>query len=391
MLRKTASKIKEETLAAEKIKIAGAGPSGLTAAITLAKAGYEVDVFEARPAVGARFIGDLQVIENMSRAEDAAEMLKRFGLSTNFFIQPVSSALFFDYRLHSQPVQSRRPFGYFIRRGSGSETLDQGLLAHALAAGVKVHYEKRIKPEEADIVATGPAVPDGLAKEMTFSTSLPDTVWVIFDMNLSPGGYAYLFVLNGQATLGCAITRNLTRINDYFGRAVGRFQEITSFKIENPVIAYSFMNFSLKDSAQVDRRLLVGEAGGFQDYLFGLGLRYALTTGFVAAQSIIRKERYDLLWKEAIGPAQEISLVNRYLYEWGGNRGLSTFIRRAGRGDVQDYLGGWHADKPWKRLLLPVIKWAWREEKRCSHRLPRHWCRKKAGAEPHPELGPTKP
>ena len=372
------------------IKIAGAGPSGLAAAITLAKAGHEVEIFEARPAVGARFIGDFQVIENMSRPEDAAEMLKRFGLETNFFFQPVSGALFFDYRLRSQSVQSRRPFGYFIRRGPDGDTLDRGLLAQALAAGAKIHYEKRIKPEEADIVATGPAVPDGLAKEITFSTSLPETVWVIFDMNLSPGGYAYLFVLNGRATLGCAITRDLGRINDYFGRAVSRFQEITPFQIESPKTGYSFMNFALKGSAEVDRRLIVGEAGGFQDYLFGLGLRYALTTGFAAAQSLIRQESYDRLWKEAIGPAQEISLVNRYLYERGGNRGLSTFIRLAGRGDVQDYLSGWHADRWWKRLLLPVIKRTWREGKRCTHRLPLHWCRKKPKNLAHPELGPSK-
>lgn len=379
------------------IRIAGAGPSGLAAAIALAKAGYDVEISEAREAVGARFIGDFQVIENMSRDEDAAEMLKRFGIDTNFFFQPVSSALFFDYRLRSQPVQSRRPFGYFIRRGPEGETLDRGLLAQALAAGVTIRYQTRIKPEEADrdgtphvIIATGPAVPDGLAKEMTFSTPLPDTVWVIFDMNLSPGGYAYLFALNGQATLGCAITRDFGRINDYFGRAVGRFQEITPFQVERPKIGYSFMNFSLKASAEMNRRLLVGEAGGFQDYLFGLGLRYALTTGFAAAQSLIRKERYDSLWKAALGPAQEISLVNRYLYERGGNPGLSTFIRLAGRGDVQDYLSGWHADRWWKRLLLPVIKWAWREGKRCTHRLPLHWCRKKAKSLSHPELGPSK-
>jgi flavin-dependent dehydrogenase len=371
------------------VKIAGAGPSGLTAAIHLAKAGYEVEIVEAHPTVGARFIGDFQVIENMSQAEDSAEMLKRFGLSTNFFIQPVSNALFFDYRLRSQPVQSRRPFGYFIRRGPGSDTLDQGLLAQALAAGAKIEYQKRIKPEEADIIATGPADPDGLAKEVTFSTALPDTVWVIFDMNLSPGGYTYLFVLNGQAVLGCAITRDFSKITDYFERSVRRFRELASFEMESPKFMYSFMNFSLKKSAEVDHRLLVGEAGGFQDYLFGLGLRYALTTGFVAAQSMIRKESYDLLWKEAIGSAQEISLVNRYLYERGGNQGLATFIRRAGSGDVQDYLSGWHADAWWKRLLLPVIKWTWQGEKRCAHRLPLHWCRKKTKSLSHPALGPS--
>lgn len=380
-----------------KIKIAGAGPSGLTAAILLARAGYDVDIFEARDAVGARFIGDFQVIENMSRDEDALEMLKRFGLDTNFYLRPVRQALFFDHRLRSQPVKSRRPFGYFIRRGSEGETLDRGLLAQALAAGAKIHYNTRIKPEEADrdgtphvIVATGPATPDGLAKEMTFTTTLPETVWVLFDMTLSPGGYAYLFVLDGVATFGCAITQDLSRINHYFDRSLRRFQEMVSFPIDNDQTAYSFMNFSLKESAEAGGRRFVGEAGGFQDYLFGLGIRYALTTGHAAAESILKNTPYDPLWKEALGPAQEVSLVNRFLYESGGNRGLSLFIRQSGREDLQDYLGKWHRSQWWKRLLLPVVKWRWRRADRCVHRLPAHWCRNKPVSS-HPELGPAQP
>lgn len=373
-----------------KIKIAGAGPSGLTAAIVLAKAGYEVDLFEGRKAVGARFIGDFQVIENMSREEDALEMLKRFGLDTNFYIRPVRQAVFFDHRLRSQPVESRRPFGYFIRRGSDGETLDRGLLAQALAAGAKVHYRTRIKAEEVDIVATGPATPDGLAKEMTFTTSLPDTVWVLFDMTFSPGGYAYLFVLDSVATFGCAITRDLSRINHYFDRSLRRFQEMIPFPIANGRTAYSFMNFSLKKSAESGGRLYVGEAGGFQDYLFGLGIRYALTTGYAAAESILKQTPYDPLWKEALGPAQETSVVNRFLYELGGNAGLELFIRRAGRGDLQDYLAGWHRPSWWKHLALPIIKWGWQRGDRCAHRLSSHWCREKPTA-PHPELGPIQP
>ncbi|MBI3805846.1 MAG: NAD(P)/FAD-dependent oxidoreductase [Nitrospirae bacterium] len=373
-----------------KIKIAGAGPSGLTAAIALARAGYEVELFEAREAVGARFIGDFQVIENMSRAEDVTEMLKRFGLAVNFYLRPTQNATFFDDRLHSQAVTSRRPYAYFIRRGSEGETLDRGLLAQALAAGAKIHYKTRIKPEEATIVATGPATPDGLAKEMTFTTSLPDTVWVLFDMNLSPGGYAYLFVLEGAATFGCAITRDFSRINDYFDRSFRRFQELATFPIRDEKTGYSFMNFSLKESAEADGRRFVGEAGGFQDYLFGLGIRYALTTGFLAAESVIKQTPYDRLWKEALGPAQEVSLVNRFLYELGGNTGLRIFIQQSGRGDLQDYLGKWHQSPWWKRLLLPAIKWGWRGRGRCVHRLSPHWCREKPPSTT-PELGPIKP
>ncbi len=359
------------------IKIAGAGPSGLTAAICLAQAGIPVDIYEAKNAVGARFIGDFQVIENISQSDDALKMLTQVGLATNFFIQPVYNAIFFDHRLRPQPVKSQNPFGYFIRRGSEEETLDVGLLNQALSLGARIHYQSRIRYTEADIVATGPTHPDGLAKQTAFLTSHPDAVWVIFDADISPGGYAYLFIIRGRATLGCAITRNFNRMNEFFNRAVRRFQEISPFTIQSEKRGYSFMSFSLKKSAEITNRPFVGEAGGFQDYLFGLGLRYAFTTGFLAAASITQKTRYDDLWKRSFGIAQEISLVNRYLYERGGNKGLSTFIKWAGKNDLQTYLGRWHARSWWKKLLLPIIKWRWGEGRACAHHFHLHWCRKR--------------
>ena len=46
------------------IKIAGAGISGLTAAIVLSKAGYQVQVFERNDNVGKRFNDDFQGLMN---------------------------------------------------------------------------------------------------------------------------------------------------------------------------------------------------------------------------------------------------------------------------------------------------------------------------------------
>lgn len=358
------------------IKIAGAGPAGLTAAICLARAGISVEVFEARQTVGERFIGDFQVIENASFAEDASDMLERIGLKLNFFFQPSHQAVFYDHRLRAQRVRSLRPFSYLILRGPGKDSLDTGLLAQALDLGVVLHYGRRVKKEAVDIVATGPAVADGLAKEMTFETDLSNTTSVLFDMNVSPGGYSYLFVLKGRATFGCAITRDFDRIRSYFDLALARFQKIAPFSIEAPETAFSYMNFCLKDSATVQDKSFVGEAGGFQDYLFGLGIRYAMKTGYAAAQSIIQGIPYDLLWKKEIGENQDVSLVNRFLYEQGGNRGLASFVKRAGRGDLQGYLEKWHRQTYWKRLLLPCIKKMWKKESRCFHRLSDHWCRK---------------
>ncbi|MEK7285725.1 MAG: NAD(P)/FAD-dependent oxidoreductase [Nitrospirota bacterium] len=369
----------------KKIKIAGAGPSGLTAAIGLAKAGYNVEVFDAREAVGARFIGDFQVLENGSGATDFLEMLNKIGIATNFFVSGVREATLFDHRLVSKTVRSETPFCYLIKRGTSHKkddkiSLDQGLLDQALAADVMVYYGQRVTAHDVDIVATGPTRADGLAKEMCFLTDHPNIVWVLFDKTISPGGYAYLFVHEGEATLGCAITRDLPQINRYFDAALARFLEITPFTIQSKKTGYSFMDFSLKQSAIHDQKLYVGEAGGFQDYLFGLGLRYAIMTGHFAAQSFISSENYDRLWKEAFGNAQEVSLVNRALYESGGNAGLSHFVRQAEGRDFKAYLAKWHAPSFWKSALFPIVKQLWRKETShtCTHPFLEHWCRDRA-------------
>ncbi len=400
-----------------KVKIAGAGPSGLIAAILLAKAGYDVTIHEARAVVGARFIGDFQVLENSSGHPDFLEWLQKIGIAINFFTQPVRQATLFDYRLKAKTVESRDPFAYFIKRGGGTApggisgpqaasrlvgpldtiSLDHGLKDQAVSAGVTIHYQSPANLAEVDIVATGPSSADALAKEMTFLTNGPDKVWVLFDMKYAPGGYAYLFVLDGAATFGCAITRDLPQINRYFDLALKRFQEIESFPISDVKTGYSFMDFSLKASATNDphashsQKRYVGEAGGFQDYLFGLGLRYAMMTGHFSAISLIENKSYDRLWREGLGDSQEISLVNRALYEFGGNIGLSAFVRQAKDKDFKEYLASWHAPSLWKRGLLPIVKWAWQREKTrspCKHPFSSHWCREGKRLSNTEKLGP---
>ncbi len=60
----------------KKIKILGAGLSGLTAAINLAKSGYTVDIYEKNKDVGMRFNGDIQGLENWSDKKDIIKELK---------------------------------------------------------------------------------------------------------------------------------------------------------------------------------------------------------------------------------------------------------------------------------------------------------------------------
>ncbi|MFN2442750.1 MAG: NAD(P)-binding protein [Thermoanaerobaculia bacterium] len=371
------------------IRIAGAGPSGLAAAITLARAGRAVEVHEAKPDVGARFIGDLQILENSSEPEDVRELLARIGIETHFYFRPVHEADFYDHRMRSRHVKSGTPYGFFIRRGPVEGTLDRALLAQARAAGAIVHLGSRLRPEDADIVATGPSTPDGLAREITFTSDEEERVEVFFDHRLSPGGYSYMFVLDGVGTFGTAIVSDFKRIDHYFDASLARVLSVRPLRVDrNQRTGYSYMNFHLKATSVAGGTSFAGEAAGFQDYLFGLGIRYALKSGWLAARALIEEKPFDTLWREQLEAKQRTSLVNRFLYERGGNFGLSMFVRQAASApDFNEYLAKWHRSTWWKRMAEPLIRKLWRHHGSCLHKPGEHWCRARDTRMKVPPLG----
>lgn len=373
------------------IRIAGAGPSGLAAAIALARAGRAVEVHEAKRDVGTRFIGDLQIIEGSSEREPVPDFLDRIGIERNFWFRPALSATFYDARNAMRTIRSEDPFGYFIRRGAEAGTLDRGLLAQAQQLGVNVVFNSRLtEADDADIRATGPTSPDGLAREMTWHTSDSERVEVFFNHNLAPGGYSYMFILEGLATFGCAIVADFRKIDDYFDHSLRAAQAAHAFTIPAETrTGYSYMNFHLKTRATKNGTRFIGEAAGFQDYLFGLGIRYALTSGWLAARSILEERDFDELWQRELAPKQETSLVNRFLYEAGGNMGLSMFVRQAARAkDFNSYLAKWHRRTWWKSLLSPFVRRVWHHTGRCHHKPGDHWCRSRDTEIKVPPLGP---
>lgn len=382
-----------EDLRSRPVRIAGAGPSGLSAAIALARAGFKAEVHEAKSDVGKRFIGDLQIIENASEREPVPEFLDRIGIERNFYFRAADWATFYDHKRRGRSIKSTSPYGYFIHRGPGEGTLDRGLLQQAQALGVDVRFNSRIDATTADIAATGPAAPDGLAKEIVFRSDLPECVDVYFNHKLAPGGYSYLFILDGVGTFGCAIVADFKKIDSYFEHSWAEARKIKGLQlsdIREVHTGYSYMNFHLKSRATIGESRLVGEAAGFQDYLFGLGIRYALTTGNLAARSIIENRSFDELWSEQLAPKQRTSLVNRFLYEAGGNFGLSMFVRQAAKArDFHRYLSGWHRNSWWKSMLVPLIQRQWKHSGRCLHKPGDHWCRSRETEMRVPELGPV--
>ena len=106
----------------EAIQIAGAGPAGLAAAITLAQADRQVVVHEARPHVGYRFGRDFQGLENWTSEQDVLEVLEvlaEYGMTTEFRKLPGLTGTAFDAWGNEYHINSTKPIYYMVERGPG--------------------------------------------------------------------------------------------------------------------------------------------------------------------------------------------------------------------------------------------------------------------------------
>ncbi len=340
----------------EPLTVVGAGPAGLTAAIVLRKHGVPVRVCEMYPDVGYRLHGDFQGLENWSFEQDVTGMLTEIGVEINFLCVP-----FYGGTVHApgmEPVQvtSNRPIFYLVQRGTIPGTLDIGLREQAKALGVEFIFNHQVSDfGEMDIVGTGPQTADAVAVGMTFATSLADTAAVVFDDDIAPKSYAYLLVHRGCGTMATVLYSGFPCQKEYFERMVNFFQDEYRLDIQNEKRFASYANF-FRGSRLRPKGLYVGESAGFQDYLWGFGMRYAFQSGFLAARSILDGSDYDMMWKKQLKPMLETSIINRYLIETFGHAGYRYLTRKLVAGDPCEFLRRHYNYSFFKHLLLPYVK-----------------------------------
>ena len=183
-----------------------------------------------------------------------------------------------------------------------------------------------------------------------------DRAAVVFDDEIAPKGYAYLLVNNGYGTAATVIYDDCKNEKKYFGNMLEFFKNNKPFNIKNEKRFGGRGNFFIGDTQVYHNKIYIGEAAGFQDYLWGFGMRYAILSGYMAANSIISGLNYDLLWKKELKPMLETSLVNRYLFEKFGNTGYRYLAKKFAKGDPCDFLKRNYNQSFLKNLLLPVAK-----------------------------------
>ena len=349
------------------IKILGGGISGLTAAINLKYAGLDVEVYERKSFCG-KHTRDFQFLENWTFEENALDLLQDLNIQTNFYFKPWYSLELISPSSKKCFKRTSQPLMYLVKRGSMEDSIDYALQKQAIAAGVPIHFNSKLKTEEADIIATGTKEPTVIIMGITFPFDHSDKALTLFDDDLSFKFYSY-FIVNDK--VGEITSINPTARKDHKARldlTVKRFEELLNFKINTVIHRFaSTASLFFLNNAKIDNQYLIGEAAGFQDCLAGFGMMYAFKSGYYAARSIIENNDFDRLWKAKMLKPLKASRANRFLFEKLSNEGYEKLVDMLGSQNavIVKLLGGDDFQLVLKKLynhslshlLRPVVFW----------------------------------
>ena len=344
----------------KRVEISGSGPAGLAAAITVARAGGRAVVFERRPDVGGRFHGDFQGIENWSTRGDALEELAAAGIEATFDAAPFREGLFFDPDGREHRYRSTEPLFYLVRRGAGEGTLDSALKEQAIEAGVEIRFgESKDHLPDGGIVAQGPRAADAIAVGWVFETDAADGAYGALSESLAPRGYSYLLIHGGRGTVASCMFDRYHEEKVHLERTVAFFERHAGLRMRNARRFGGTGNFAVPSTARRGGLLFAGEAAGFQDALWGFGMRYAMLSGHLAARSILETggSDYDVRWKQRLGGPLRSAIVNRSAYDVLGDRGYRALMRQIERArDPRAWLRDHYAGSVLKTLLFPLAR-----------------------------------
>lgn len=341
-----------------KIRIAGAGPSGLSAAINLAKAGFEVEVFEAARDCGHRFGGDLQALENWSRRENVLEDLKGMNIDVNFDCDPFSKITLATEKELSD-VRFNEDLFYLVKRGAVKGSLDQGLKEQAVDSGVKINFNSSVPRDGADIIATGPVSREvmGIDRGVVFETGMDDIAVGLLDNDAAYKGYSYLLVTNGYGCMCTVLLDKFENVNKCFQTTETIFKKHFDFNIRNPKPVGGVGSFSVKGDFKLNGKFFAGEAAGVQDFLWGFGIRNAIASGHLAARSFIENTDYQAVAKSYFENRLKASAVNRFLWEiLLGSKFLNNWaINKIGKVKTEKILDMlYKTHNSYSKLIFPV-------------------------------------
>jgi flavin-dependent dehydrogenase len=139
-----------------------------------------------------------------------------------------------------------------------------------------------------------------------------------FGGDIAKGFYSYLLARNGHGTIATVFgPENASRSQEFLQNTINCFSDFLDEKELSLGKKFGgYGHFEIRKNYYDEKgAMLIGEAGGFQDYLWGFGMRYAFQSAHLAARSIIQNESYNNLIEENLLEKLKHSKRNRLIYE----------------------------------------------------------------------------
>ena len=169
------------------------------------------------------------------------------------------------------------------------------------------------------------------------------------------GGYAYLLIMNGYGCLCTFLTSDFSQTGTCLQEAHTTFSRMFNLEISHPEPCGGFGRSDLHARFREGTRLYVGEAARLQDMFGGFGIRYAVESGYLAAQAIIHGEDYEALARKRFLNKFKAGIVNRYLFEKFGRKNYSLVYEKLR--NVRDPLASvcsFYNFNQYQRVLYPL-------------------------------------
>ncbi|HTV19499.1 MAG TPA: NAD(P)-binding protein [Polyangiaceae bacterium] len=345
-----------EAVKRDGVRIAGAGPAGLCAALLLARAGLSVELREKRSHVGHRFEGAVHGIENWSSTAPFSERLAAWGIELGSALRPCHELWLCD-RHQLRPIRSPEPLFYLVRRGPDAGSLEAELLRLAVAAGVDVRFGQTFEPGARQFDATGPSSSHRVCAEagFHFQTRSPDLAAALVDRDATPRGYAYLLVRDGQGSL-CAVRFDGQPVpKQQLAECELLLRRHVDVEVSGRQPGAGFGSFRLLGHFGSPGRWAIGEQAGLQDLLWGFGIRRALESAELAARCWLDGTDYALAARRDFAVPDRAAVVNRCLWDATAARALPLYARwLRGQSDVRDALFRATHEQSLHRWLYPL-------------------------------------
>lgn len=313
------------------VVIVGAGPGGSTVGYYLAKQGLDVLLLDKADFPRDKTCGDGLTPRALTILEDMGLLSELLPLGSRLNRVEIASATGQTVEAPFPGKNGRPGYTLIVPR----LTLDDTLRSHAIAHGAQFQSQVRVTGVEANtkgvkitgkcsggsfsatarvaVVATGASIPllqqMGLLKKMPTVAlaarayfeevkGLSDCMQLSFAGVPLPG-YGWVFPLrHGAANIGAGIfpwglagrgmSRNTRQAFDRFIQNPQLKEMLAGARRVGPVKSYPLRMDFLTAPTYAERTLLVGEATGLVNPLTGEGIDYALESGKVAAEHLLR-------------------------------------------------------------------------------------------------------